>query len=300
MSFDRIRIIPHTPSRVLHRDQVDLTCKIGKVTLGLPFIVPGMQALFTLELMQNVGQVGGLAIQPRNGGIAFTPTQIIAKTSSLKSAMITASILTLSPLSILIIEIANGHMQALHDKIGEVRKAFPDLTIWAGAVCTAEGVIALHDAGADAAIVGIGVGQVCETYQRTGVGLSALDTVRRCSGNGLPIILGGGLKSNGDACKALIWADAVMVGNLVKRCSDTATKGKSYFGETSRLVKGEIARYIEGGEEHFLHLLEGTLPQRKSSDVMLEMADNLRTSVAFSDSFTLPEYRWKAIWESEK
>ncbi|MEL7444102.1 MAG: IMP dehydrogenase, partial [Pseudomonadota bacterium] len=72
---------------------------------------------------------------------------------------------------VLLIDTSHGHSQGVIDRVKATREAYPDLQIVAGNVATAEGAIALADAGADAVKVGIGPGSICTTRIVTGCGV---------------------------------------------------------------------------------------------------------------------------------
>ena len=57
------------------------------------------------------------------------------------------------------------------DMVKEIRAAYPELTIIAGNVATAEATRALIEAGADVVKVGIGPGSICTTRVVAGVGV---------------------------------------------------------------------------------------------------------------------------------
>ena len=126
-------------------------------------------------------------------------------------------------------------LKSLHDEIYRTKKDFPETIIWAGAVCTLQGCKFLAESGADAAIIGNGVGSVCETTPRTGVGLPVLQTLEDCMLSPIPTILAGGIRNIGDIVKALcLGADLVMIGGLVSRCKDTQNFGKRYCNATKK------------------------------------------------------------------
>ena len=64
-----------------------------------------------------------------------------------------------------------GHSEGVLQRVRETRAKYPNLPIVAGNVATAEGAIALADAGASAVKVGIGPGSICTTRIVTGVGV---------------------------------------------------------------------------------------------------------------------------------
>ncbi|STY61577.1 Inosine-5'-monophosphate dehydrogenase [Mannheimia haemolytica] len=63
----------------------------------------------------------------------------------------------------LLIDSSHGHSEGVLQRVRETRAKYPDLPIVAGNIATAEGAIALADAGASAVKVGIGPGSICTT-----------------------------------------------------------------------------------------------------------------------------------------
>lgn len=90
----------------------------------------------------------------------------------------------------------------------KVRDAFPNHTIMAGNVVTAEMVEELILAGADIVKVGIGPGSVCTTRKKTGVGYPQLSAVLECANaaHGLEghIISDGGCTNPGKSLVLLV------------------------------------------------------------------------------------------------
>ncbi len=71
----------------------------------------------------------------------------------------------------IVIDTAHGHSAGVLRKIAEIRAHFPDRTLIAGNIATAEGARALYDAGVDVVKVGIGPGSICTTRVIAGVGV---------------------------------------------------------------------------------------------------------------------------------
>ncbi|MDX1728886.1 MAG: IMP dehydrogenase, partial [Pseudoalteromonas tetraodonis] len=93
---------------------------------------------------------------------------------------------------VLLIDTSHGHSQGVIDRVAATRQAYPDLQIVAGNVATAEGAIALADAGVDAVKVGIGPGSICTTRIVTGCGVPQItaisDAVEGLKGRDIPVI----------------------------------------------------------------------------------------------------------------
>ena len=79
------------------------------------------------------------------------------------------------------IDVANGYHENYVDFVEGVRDEFPDKTIIAGNVVTAEMVEQLILSGADVVKIGIGPGSVCTTRTMAGVGVPQFSAVMECA-----------------------------------------------------------------------------------------------------------------------
>jgi len=118
------------------------------------------------------------------------------------------------------IDVANGYSEKFGDFVASVRKKYPDHTIIAGNVVTADMTQELILRGADIIKVGIGPGSVCTTRIQTGVGYPQLSAIIECAdaahGLGGHIIADGGCTCPGDVSKAFgAGADFVMLGGML-------------------------------------------------------------------------------------
>ncbi|MGC8073899.1 IMP dehydrogenase, partial [Salmonella enterica] len=62
---------------------------------------------------------------------------------------------------VIVIDTAHGHSKGVLDQVKHVRELYPELTIVAGNVATAEATKDLIEAGASIVKVGIGPGSIC-------------------------------------------------------------------------------------------------------------------------------------------
>jgi len=118
------------------------------------------------------------------------------------------------------IDVANAYHQNFVDFIKKVRDEYPDKTIIAGNVVTAEMVEELIINGADVVKIGIGPGSVCTTRTMTGVGVPQFSAIVECSdaanGVGGHIMADGGCVYPGDIAKAFGGgAHMVMIGGML-------------------------------------------------------------------------------------
>jgi len=103
---------------------------------------------------------------------------------------------------VVVVDTAHGHSAAVARTVEEVRHHFPDLSLVAGNVATAEGSEALIKAGVSAVKVGVGPGSICTTRVVAGVGVPQFTAILECARvaakAGVPIIADGGIKFSGD------------------------------------------------------------------------------------------------------
>jgi len=142
------------------------------------------------------------------------------------------------PTSFICIDVANGYTQRFVDCVRRLRADYPNKTIMAGNVVTAEMAEELVLSGADIIKVGIGPGSVCTTRLKTGVGYPQLSAIIECADavHGLKghLCADGGCVSPGDVAKAFAaGADFVMLGGMLaghEECSGELIQknGKSY------------------------------------------------------------------------
>lgn len=161
----------------------------------------------------------------------------------------------------IVIDTAHGHSAGVLRKITQIREAFPEATLIAGNVATAEGTRALYEAGVDVVKVGIGPGSICTTRVVAGVGVPQITAVYDAAGvaneYGKTIIADGGIKYSGDIVKALAaGGHAVMLGSMLAGTDESpgeleifqGRQFKTYrgMGSLGAMKKGSADRYFQG------------------------------------------------------
>ena len=148
------------------------------------------------------------------------------------------------------VDVANGYHTNFSDFVGTVREEYPDKTIIAGNVVTAEMTEELIIQGADVVKVGIGPGSVCTTRTMAGVGVPQFSAVMECAdaanGVGGHIIADGGCNMPGDIAKAFgAGAHFVMLGGMLAGHNESEVQLKDgkreFYGMSS-----DRAREIHG------------------------------------------------------
>lgn len=200
------------------------------------------------------------------------------------------------------VDIAHGHSQLMKNMIWIIKEYLPATKIIAGNVCSGQGSNDLIQWGADCVKIGIAQGGACSTYGKTGFGVGMPETImsvyQKARNYKFPIIIDGGVRTNGDIAKALVLGmDApilidngdfkinypevmVMAGSLFARCSDSPAETddygqKTYFGSASARQKGHN-KNVEGFEVQ----LQGNGMTFKEK--LLEIEQDLQSSVSYS------------------
>jgi IMP dehydrogenase len=159
----------------------------------------------------------------------------------------------------LAIDSAHGHSSRVLEAVAEVKKAFPDVDLFAGNVATYEGTMALIDAGADAVKVGIGPGSICTTRMVTGAGMPQITAIaesyRAARERGIAIIADGGVKYSGDITKAIAaGASVCMLGSLFAGVDESPGETILYQGRSFKAYRGmgSLSAMAQGsGERYF-------------------------------------------------
>lgn len=161
---------------------------------------------------------------------------------------------------VLLIDSSHGHSEGVLQRIRDTRALYPNLPIIGGNVATAEGALALADAGVSAVKVGIGPGSICTTRIVTGVGVPQItaiaDAVEALKDRNIPVIADGGIRFSGDIAKALAaGAACVMVGSMFAGTEESPGEielfqGRSYksyrgMGSLGAMSKGSSDRYFQ-------------------------------------------------------
>jgi IMP dehydrogenase len=158
---------------------------------------------------------------------------------------------------------AHGHSKGVIEALKLLKKTYKNLPVIAGNVATAEGAIAMANAGADAVKVGIGPGSICTTRIVAGAGVPQLTAImeaaRALKGKNIPIIADGGIRYTGDMVKALAaGANCVMMGSIFAGTEESpgetiiyeGRKFKGYrgMGSIGAMSQGSGDRYFQENE----------------------------------------------------
>ncbi|MQS75466.1 IMP dehydrogenase [Companilactobacillus halodurans] len=209
----------------------------------------------------------------------------------------------------IIIDTAHGHSAGVLRKISEIRAKFPEATLIAGNVATAEGTKALYDAGVDVVKVGIGPGSICTTRIVAGVGVPQLTAVYDAASvaheYGKTIIADGGIKYSGDIVKALAGGgNAVMLGSMLAGTDEAPGQFEIYqgrrfktyrgMGSLAAMSHGSSDRYFQSGINEANKLvpegIEGRVAAKGAvGDVIYQLLGGLRSGMGYVGAHNLTE-----------
>ncbi len=213
---------------------------------------------------------------------------------------------------VIIIDTAHGHNKAVAEAVGRAKKLSNHVQIVAGNVATAEATKALVDAGADAVKVGIGPGSICTTRIVAGVGVPQLTAIMESASaaGDVPVIADGGLRTSGDAAKALAaGASTVMIGSLLAGTEEAPGEtflyqGRAYkayrgMGSVSAMARGSADRYFQQDIKDQMKLvpegIEGQVPYKgPARDVVHQLVGGVKAAMGYTGSATIHDLKTKA------
>ena len=214
---------------------------------------------------------------------------------------------------VLLIDSSHGHSEGVLQRVRETRAKYPNLPIVAGNVATAEGAIALADAGASEVKVGIGPGSICTTRIVTGVGVPQItaiaDAAAALKDRGIPVIADGGIRFSGDIAKAIAaGASCVMVGSMfagteeapgeIELYQGRAFKSYRGMGSLGAMAKGSSDRYFQSdnaADKLVPEGIEGRIPYKGYlKEIIHQQMGGLRSCMGLTGCATIEELRTKA------
>ncbi|TAA66571.1 IMP dehydrogenase [Planococcus salinarum] len=212
---------------------------------------------------------------------------------------------------VVVLDTAHGHSKGVLETVSEIRSQYPELTIIAGNVATAEGTKALIEAGADVVKVGIGPGSICTTRVVAGVGVPQITAVYDCATearkHGKTIIADGGIKYSGDIIKALAaGGHAVMLGSLLAGTTESPGETEIFQGRRFKTYRGmgSIASMEKGSKDRYFQDeakklvpegIEGRLPYKGPlTDTIHQLLGGVRAGMGYCGTKDLEALRNEA------
>jgi len=211
----------------------------------------------------------------------------------------------------IVVDTAHGHSAGVLRTVREIKDAFPNLDVIAGNVATAEGTLALIEAGADAVKVGVGPGSICTTRVIAGVGVPQITAIyeayKVAHKKGIPIIGDGGIKYSGDITKAIAaGASTVMIGSLLAGTEESPGETEIYQGRTYKVYRGmgSLGAMKDGSKDRYFQSdavklvpegIEGRVPYRGPlSETIFQLVGGLRAGMGYCGTATIKELQEKS------
>ena len=214
---------------------------------------------------------------------------------------------------VLLVDSSHGHSQGVLDRLKWLRHEYPDLPIIGGNVATAEGALALAEAGVNAVKVGIGPGSICTTRIVTGCGVPQITAVSNAvdalKGSDVTVIADGGIRYSGDLAKALAaGAHCVMVGSMFAGTEEAPGEieiyqGRSFksyrgMGSLAAMSKGSADRYFQtdnAADKMVPEGIEGRVAYKGLlRGIIHQQMGGLRSAMGLTGCATIDELRTKA------
>jgi len=215
---------------------------------------------------------------------------------------------------LIVVDTAHGHSKMVADAVSAIKRHSNHVQVIAGNVATAEATRALIDAGADGIKVGIGPGSICTTRVVAGVGVPQLSAIMEAAEEAdksdVPVIGDGGLRTSGDAAKALAaGASSVMIGSLLAGTEEAPGEtflyqGRAYksyrgMGSVGAMARGSADRYFQADIKDQLKLvpegIEGQVPFKgPARDVIHQLVGGIKAAMGYTGSATIEALRRNA------
>ena len=211
---------------------------------------------------------------------------------------------------VIVVDTAHGHTLGVLDRIRWVKEHFPDVQLIGGNVTTAEGALALVEAGADGVKVGQGPGSICTTRIVAGVGVPQITAVANVAmalkDTGVPLIADGGIRFSGDFAKAIAaGAWTVMIGGLFAGTEEAPGEVELYQGRSYKTYRGmgSLGAMQQGSKDRYFQHdvsteklvpegIEGRVPYKGPlSGVIHQLLGGLRSSMGYMGCETVEKFR---------
>jgi len=208
----------------------------------------------------------------------------------------------------IVVDIAHGHSDHAINTVRLIKKAFPTSELIAGNVATANGTEDLIKAGVDAVKVGVGSGSICITRVITGSGVPQLTAVLDCAKIGkkydTPIISDGGIRTSGDATKALAaGASALMIGGILGGTDESPGSPVMKNGKRFKIYRGMASFYASLGRksketgnvsisedlnDYVAEGVEAMVPYKGSvTDIIKQLTGGIRSGLSYCGANTI-------------
>lgn len=214
---------------------------------------------------------------------------------------------------VIVVDTAHGHTRGVLDRVTWVKQQHPDVQVIGGNVTTADGALALVEAGADGVKVGQGPGSICTTRIVAGVGVPQVTAVANVAQalekHGVPAIADGGIRFSGDFAKAIAaGAHTTMIGSLFAGTEEAPGEVELYQGRSYKSYRGmgSIGAMQQGSKDRYFQHdtaadklvpegIEGRVPYKGPLEgVIHQLLGGLRSSMGYMGCEHIEKFRTEA------
>ena len=223
-----------------------------------------------------------------------------------------------SGVDVLVVDTAHGHQRKMLEALRAIKSLGLSIPIVAGNVVTAEGTVALIQAGATIVKVGVGPGAMCTTRMQTGVGRPQFSAVLECATEAKKlnahVWADGGVRHPRDVALALAaGASQVMIGSWFAGTYESPgdlqsdVNGK-LFKESFGMASARAVAARTNGEDGFERARKSLFEEGISTsrmylnparpgveDLLDEIIAGLRSSCTYAGARTLEEFAERAV-----
>lgn len=297
MKYEDFYLEPHYSETESRAIDCDPTIDFFGFKFNLPIVPSNMPAVIDIDLAWQLAEKGYFYILHR-----FMQYDLIAQfVSEINNAGLVSSISVgvkqhdydlideLATTDVLpdfiTIDVAHSHSLLVYKMVSYIKSVLPDTVLIAGNVGSVEAVRDLQAWGVDCCKIGIGVSNVCKTYQHTGFHMhpaTLLADLQNETWVNVKLIADGGVHELGHIAKALaLGADMVMVGGMLAGHKESPGKivtdanglaHKHYYGNASAM----------NGNTHNIEGTDVEVPLRGSIfDTLDELKGHLQSSISY-------------------
>jgi GMP reductase len=278
------------------RSECNISAKLGGYTFASPVAISNMKSIQTVDICRKFDKKNWFYIYQRIDGVENTLNFVrLANKESWRVISISVGIkdsdirliekLKVENLRVnfITIDVALSYTDRIIPVINCIRKNFPEVFLIVGNGCTKEWIKFLEEQKVDCAKINIGTSTSCRTRQFSGFGCSPISALQECAeaSKKITLLSDGGLTVEdgevwiGDVAKAIRFgADFVLSGSLFSRCLDSPSILNGYYGNASRVAKGN--NHVEGAK---VNVETNGLTIEQQMDLI---SDSLKSSVSYA------------------
>jgi len=266
-----------------------------------------LRGLITVKDIQKSSDFPNAAKDSRERLLVAAAVGVAGDTEERVAALVDAHV------DVIMVDTAHGHTRGVLERVRWVKQHFPDVQVVGGNVTTAEGALALVEAGADGVKIGQGPGSICTTRVVAGVGVPQITAINNVAQalkkKGVPCIADGGVRFSGDLAKAVAaGAWSVMIGGLFAGTEEAPGEVELFQGRSYKSYRGmgSLGAMQEGSRDRYFQMdisadklvpegIEGRVPYKGPlSGVIHQLLGGLRSSMGYMGCETIERFRNEA------